>query len=31
VILIVCVVRIGGRRSTVDTRLLSACLELRNA
>lgn len=25
-ILIVCVIRIGGRRSTVDTRLLSACL-----
>jgi hypothetical protein len=26
VILIVCVVRIAGRGSTVDTRLLSACL-----
>jgi hypothetical protein len=26
VILIVCVVRIGGQRSTIDTRLLSACL-----
>ena len=25
-ILILCVIRIGGRRSTVDTRLLSACL-----
>jgi len=25
-ILIVCVVRIGGRRATVDTRLLSACM-----
>jgi hypothetical protein len=25
-ILIVCLVRIGGRRSTVDARLLSACL-----
>jgi hypothetical protein len=26
VILILCVVRMGGARATVDTRLLSACL-----